>query len=77
MSVTYANPYSHLSDSMERNLAQAMHLSHRPYSALEGLAIVAKGIARGAAAVGNYLVDVAEALNEARAANARFSGSQW
>ncbi|HLU01015.1 MAG TPA: hypothetical protein VKZ70_14885 [Burkholderiaceae bacterium] len=77
MSATYVNPYNHLSDSAERNLAQAMHLSNRPYSAFEGLAIVAKGIARGAAAFGNYLISVAEALNEARAADARFTGTQW
>ncbi len=77
MSSTYVNPYNYLSDSMERDLAHAMHLSNRPYSAFEGLAIVAKGIARGATAFASYLVMVAEALNEARAADARFSGSQW
>lgn len=73
----YVNPYNHLSDSVERDLAYAANVGNRAYSALEGLAIVASGIARGAAAFGRYLVQVAEALNEARARDARFSGSQW
>lgn len=77
MSANYVNPYSHLSDSIERDLARAAHNVNRAYSALDGLAIVARGISRGAAAFGRYLVQVAEALNEARARDARFSGSQW
>ena len=51
--------------------------SNQGYSALNGLAIVATAVGRGAAAFGRYLVQVAEALNEARARDARFSGSQW
>lgn len=77
MSAIYVNPYSHLTDSVERELARSVNISDRPYSALEGLAIVAKGVARGASAFSRYLLQVAEALNEARAADARFSGSQW
>ncbi|NLC36497.1 MAG: hypothetical protein GX772_08660 [Alcaligenaceae bacterium] len=77
MSANYVNPYNHLTDSLERDLIWAEQASNRAYSALEGLAIVANGIARGATAVGRYLVQVAEALNEARARDARFSGSQW
>ena len=77
MSAIYVNPYNHLSDSVERELARSVNISNRPYSALEGLAIVAKAVARGASAFSRYLLQVAEALNEARAADARFSGSQW
>ncbi|MFT0851506.1 hypothetical protein VRY85_12070 [Achromobacter sp. F4_2707] len=77
MSANYANPYNHLTDSLERDLIWAEQAGNRAYSVLEGLAIVANGIARGATAFGRYLVQVAEALNEARARDARFSGSQW
>lgn len=77
MSASYVNPYSHLTDSIERELAHSVNISDRPYSALEGLAIVAKAVARGATAFSRYLLQVAEALNEARAADARFSGTQW
>jgi len=77
MSVTTVNTYSRLSDSMERDLVRATHNANQAFSAVEGLAIVAQAISRGAAAFGRYLVQVAEALNEARARDARFSGSQW
>lgn len=77
MSVTTVNTYSRLSDSMERELVRASHNSNQAFSAFEGLAIVAQAVSRGAAAFGRYLVQVAEALNEARARDARFSGSQW
>lgn len=77
MSVITVNSYSNLSDSLERELLRAEASGQRVYSAFEGLAIVAGAISRGAAAVGRYLVAVAEALNEARARDARFSGSQW
>lgn len=73
----YVNPYNHLSDSVERQLAHSVNLSNRPFSALEGMVIVAKAISSAAGWFGRYLLQVAEALNEARAANARFSGSQW
>lgn len=77
MSVSSVNTYSRLSDSMERDLVRAAFNNHQSYSVLEGLAIVSTAIGRGAAALGRYLVQVAEALNEARARDARFSGSQW
>lgn len=77
MSSSYANPYSHLTDSVERQLAHSVNISNRPYSALDGLAIVARGVSRAAGAFSRYLLQVAEALNEARAADARFSGAQW
>jgi len=72
-----AHPYSHLSDSLERELARAAITGERAYSVLEGIAIVARAISRGAAAAGRYFVQISEALNEARARDARFSGTQW
>lgn len=77
MAVVTINSYSNLTDSLERDLLKAAQNGEQAYSALEGLAIVAGAISRGAAAFGRYLVSVAEALNEARARDARFSGTQW
>lgn len=74
---TTVNTYSRFSDSLERDMLQATTNANQGYSALNGLAIVATAIGRGATAFGRYLVQVAEALNEARARDARFSGSQW
>lgn len=76
MSASSVNTYS-LSDSLERDLAQANQNVNRAYAVIDGLGIVFKAIGRGAAGFGRYLVLVAEALNEARARDARFSGSQW
>jgi len=69
--------YTRLSDSLEREILHAASSNNRSYSAIEGLGIVSKAIGRGAAAFGRYLIQVAEALNEARARDARFSGAQW
>lgn len=77
MSATPINSYTRLSDSLERDLLQAAQNGHQAYSVLDGLAMVSSAIGRGASAFGRYLVQVAEALNEARARDARFSGSQW
>lgn len=77
MAVSTLNSYSRLSDSLERDLLNAASSRSQAYSVLEGLSMVASAIGRGALAFGRYLVQVAEALNEARARDARFSGSQW
>lgn len=76
-SVSTVNSYSRFNDSVEREMLQVTSNTNQAYSALNGLAIVATAIGRGATAFGRYLVQVAEALNEARARDARFSGSQW
>ena len=76
MSTSSITSYSRFSDSLERDLLNASQ-ENRAYSVLEGLGMVAGFIGRGASAFGQYLVQVAEALNEARARDARFSGSQW
>lgn len=77
MSVVTINTYSRLSDSMERDLLQAASTNNQAYSAIDGLAIVVNAISRGTASFARYLVQVAEALNEARALDSRFSGSHW
>lgn len=77
MSVSTLNSYSRFSDSLERDLLKAAQTGTQAYSVLEGLGMVAGAIGRGASAFGRYLVQVAEALNEARARDARFTGTQW
>ena len=77
MTSSTINSSTRLSDSLERELANISAAGNRAYSVLDGLAMVANGIGRGASAFGRYLVQVGEALNEARARDARFSGSQW
>lgn len=77
MTVGSINSYSRLSDALERDLMQAAYSVNRAYSVVEGLQIAGKTISRAAAAAGRYLIQLAEALNEARARDARFSGSQW
>lgn len=77
MAINTLNSYDRLTDSLERELLKAAQNGTNAYSALDGLAIVANCISRGAAAFGRYLVQVSEAMNEARAINSRFAGNQW
>lgn len=77
MTVGSVNSYSRLSDSLERDLMQAAYSVNRAYSVIEGLKIAGKSIRRAATATGRYLIQLGEALNEARARDARFSGTQW
>lgn len=77
MASSALNSYSHFSDSRERELIQAAANGHQAYSVFEGLGIAMSFIGKTASSFGRYLVQVAEALNEARARDARFSGSQW
>jgi len=77
MTVGSINSYSRLSDSLERDLMQAANNGNQAYSVLEGLGMLSKLIGRSASSFGRYLIQIAEALNEARARDARFSGSQW
>ncbi|HZH57577.1 hypothetical protein [Yanghanlia caeni] len=77
MSVNTVTSYSRFSDSLERELLDTANQHNRAYSVLEGLGMVASFIGRAASSFGRYLVQVAEALNDARARDARFTGSQW
>lgn len=77
MSISALNSYSQLSDSVERELADISAAGNRVMSVLNGIATIARALSHGAASFGRYMVQVGEALNEARARDARFSGSQW
>jgi hypothetical protein len=77
MAVSTLNSYSRLSDSLERELLNEASREITAYRAFDGLKMVSGAIGRGFMAFSRYLVQVAEALNEARARDARFSGSQW
>ena len=77
MTASSITSYSRFSDSLERELLDVTHQQNRSYPLFRGLGIVARIIGRSVSAFGRYLVQVAEALNEARARDARYSGTQW
>ena len=68
---------SRFGDSLERELLQSASNGSQAYSVLEGLGIVADTVGRAASAFGRYVIQVSEALNEARARDARYMGAQW
>ncbi|NYT80216.1 hypothetical protein H0A70_01675 [Alcaligenaceae bacterium] len=71
------NQFSRLSDSLERDLMrQALSDGESVSIAALGKEILA-AIQNGVKAAWNYAIEVTAALDEARANNARFSGSHW
>lgn len=77
MSVSTLNNSMRLSDSMERALMTSM-LSNGESTSVTALAkSVLAALKKGVVAVWNYTIEVSEAMNEARAKDARFTGSQW
>ncbi|MFT0544918.1 hypothetical protein ACMHYO_01010 [Allopusillimonas ginsengisoli] len=77
MSVSTLNNSMRLSDSMERALMTSM-LSNGESTSVTALAkSVLAALKKGVVAVWDYTIEVSEAMNEARAKDARFTGSQW
>lgn len=77
MSVSTLNNSMRLSDSMERALMTSM-LSNGESTSITALAkSVLAALKKGVVAVWDYTIEVSEAMNEARAKDARFTGSQW
>lgn len=77
MSVSTLNNSVRLSDSMERDLMTSM-LSNGESTSITALAkSVLAVLKKSVVAVWNYTIEVSEAMNEARAKDARFTGSQW
>jgi hypothetical protein len=71
------NQFSRLSDSLERDLMRTALSDGESVSiATLGKEILA-AIQNGVKATWNYVIEVTAALDEARANNARFSGSHW
>jgi hypothetical protein len=77
MSDISLNQYSRLSDSLERELMRAASTGNESVSVVAVAQAAVAYVKKAAYAVGNYLVEVSRALDEARAKDARFSRSHW
>ncbi|HWL27767.1 MAG TPA: hypothetical protein VNQ97_02555 [Burkholderiaceae bacterium] len=71
------NQYSRLSDSLERDLMRDAMSNGESVSVITLGKTVLRSLKNGFMAVADYLVEVTDALDEARAKDARFSRSQW
>ncbi|MGB6104371.1 MAG: hypothetical protein WBF88_11065 [Pusillimonas sp.] len=71
------NQYSRLSDSLERDLMRKALSNGESVSIVTLTQKVLASVKKGVVAVYDYVIAVSEALNEARAKDARFTGSQW
>jgi len=71
------NQYSRLSDSLERDLMRNALSNGESVSIVTLTQKALASIKKGIVAVYDYIIDVTEALNEARAKDARYSGTQW
>lgn len=75
--VSYYSTEARLSDSIEREMMRETLANGENLSASSMLKSTGRGIAQGFNAVFNYLVAVADVLNEARAQDNRHSRSYW
>lgn len=71
------NQYSRLSDSLERDLMRKAMSDGESVSIVALIQKAVTAVKNGVLAANSYIIDVTAALNEARAKDARFSGSQW
>ncbi|MCC2597287.1 hypothetical protein LKR43_13165 [Pusillimonas sp. MFBS29] len=71
------NQYSRLSDSLERDLMRKALSNGESVSMIALIQKAFASVKNGVKAANNYIIDVTAALNDARAKDARFSGSQW
>ena len=69
--------YSRLSDSLERDLMQKALSNGESVQATTLAKKALAALKKGVIEVWNYIIEVTRALDEARAKDARFSGSQW
>ena len=77
MSDLSINQYGRLSDSLERDLMRQALSNGESVSIVALTQKALASVKKAAASTYSYIIDVTEALNEARAKDARFSGSQW
>ena len=66
-----------INDAVERQLLQHASTNNQAYPLIQGLLMAAKAVRKGAIAFGRTLVRIGEALNEARALDARYHGCAW
>lgn len=71
------NQYSRLSDSLERDLMRKALSNGESVSIMSLAKKVITGVKTGFFAFTSYMAELTAALDEARAKDARFSGSQW
>ncbi len=77
MSELTLNPNARLTDALERDLLRGAMESQPNAHPLVLLKQAGSAIARGVVAFVDYVAEVNEAMNRARAASARYAGSQW
>lgn len=77
MSDISLSSYGRLNDSLERDLMQRTLGNGESISFVAMLKTVKTTLSSVISRVADYVIELTEALNEARARDARFSGSQW
>jgi len=77
MSELTLNTNARLTDALERDLLRGAMESQSNAQPLVLLKQAGAAIARAVGAFADYVADVHEAMNRARAASARYAGSQW
>ncbi len=71
------NQYSRLSDSLERDLMRKALTDGESISIVTAGKKALASVKKGVIAVSNYMIAVTQAMDEARAKDARFSRAQW
>ncbi len=69
--------YGRMNDSLERDLMQRTLGNGESISFVAMFKTVKTTLSSVISRVADYVIELTEALNEARARDARFSGSQW
>lgn len=77
MSELTLNHNARLTDAMERDLLRGAMESHSNIQPLVLLKQAGSAIGRAIGAFSDYVVEVHDAMNRARAASARYAGSHW
>ncbi|MBO1113702.1 hypothetical protein [Bordetella petrii] len=77
MSELTLNTNARLTDALERDLLRGAMESQPNAQPLVLLKQAGAAIARAVGAFADYVAEVHEAMNRARAASARYAGSQW
>lgn len=71
------NTNARLTDALERDLLRGAMDSQQNAQPLVMLKQAGNAIARGVRALVDYVAEVNDAMNRARAASAHYTGSQW
>lgn len=77
MSDLTLNQNARMTDSLERDLLRGAMENQSPLHPAAAVKNLAARIGRGVSALFNFVDEVHESMNRARAQSARFSGSQW